>query len=41
LVVQDKQVDAATLSVSHAMDLLKARDIQTLVDMFHKYLEYE
>ncbi len=28
-------------SISHAMDLLEARNMQTLVDTLHKYLEYE
>ncbi len=41
LVVKDKQVEAATSSVSHAMDLLEARNVQTFVDTFHEYLEYE
>ncbi len=27
--------------VSHAMDLLEARNMQTLDDTLHKYLEYE
>jgi hypothetical protein len=41
LVVHDKQVEAATSSISHAMDLLEARNVQTFVDTFHEYFEYE
>jgi len=41
LVVQDKQVEVATSSVSHAMDMLEACNVQTLIDTFHEYPKYE
>jgi hypothetical protein len=27
--------------VSHAMDLLESHDMQTFVDTFHEYIEYQ
>lgn len=40
-IVQDKQKEEATSSISRVMDLLETHDVQTLVDTLHKYFEYE